>query len=363
MTDNKIWKPLDLIKVTEDYLAGKGIANARFDAELLLCRCLGIRQRMELYVQFERTVSGTELAAYRAMIKRRAAREPVSRIIGVRGFMGLDFAVTPAVLSPRPETEMLVETVLSIVAPPARKSEPEPMESAEPAPDDMSAELADMLDAYGADADSPDGTDAPARPAPKVRPKAPAKTAPKAQRITPDGRGLRILDLGTGSGCIAVSLAVKLPGATVVAVDASADALDTARANARTHKADSRIDFRTGDWFAACRAPERFDFILSNPPYLIRDDEAVQPEARNYDPPLSLWGGRDGLDCYRRIIPFALDWMAPGGMILFEVGAGQADAVASMLQSGGFEAVRTLDDYNKIARVVTGRAPGAGNNA
>jgi release factor glutamine methyltransferase len=166
--------------------------------------------------------------------------------------------------------------------------------------------------------------------------------------------------LGTGSGCVAVALAAFLPGASVAAVDASAKALAVARKNAASAGVAERVDFRQGDWFGGCRPGERFDFILSNPPYLVEGDPDIWPEVSRHDPPAALYGGRDGLDCYRRIIPDSLDRLLPGGRIFFEVGSGQAAAVARYLENAGYAGTAVVRDHGGVGRVVAGTAPAGG---
>lgn len=373
MPDEKTWTPLELVKVTTDYLASKQVPNPRLDAELLLLEVMGFARRVDLYAGFERKISGKELAAYRELIRRRSAREPVSRILGRREFMGIRFKITPDVFSPRPETELLVESALEALRP---KPVPIPAEAAMPetyaAGDGDDAALIDpslaimlekALDSYAEDAESADdeenpGAKHPAIPAagpiagPAVAPK--GRTAPargKRRPVVPERR-VRVLDLGTGSGCIAVSLAAHLPGAAVVAVDASPKALAVAKHNAAEAGVADRVEFRQGDWFAGCRDGEVFDAVLSNPPYLVEGDPEIWPEAARFDPPLALYGGRDGLDPYRRIAHEAMERLVPGGLIFFEVGAGQAGRVADLLRGRGFREVTVVVDYGGVERVV-----------
>lgn len=362
----KVWKPLELVKVTADYLAGKQIPNSRMDAEVLLCDVMGLKRRVDLYAGFEREISGKELGAYRELIKRRAAREPVSRILGRREFMGLDFKVTMDVLSPRSETELLVETVIEAVRPKKRVSQ-ESVSVTEPAQDDasnvddaaMPEELARLLDSYGEDLDDPDAVDeaevATTTPAPRKTVASPKveRSGEKKSREPAAGYGqIRILDLGTGSGCIAVATAAMLPEAIVMAVDASPAALAVAKENAKKAGVADRMEFRRGDWFAACREGEQFDFILSNPPYLVKDDPEIWPEVALYDPPAALYGGSDGLDCYRRIVPKAGERLKRGGEIMFEVGMGQAERVVHLLEHNGFTDVKVIRDYGGTERVI-----------
>lgn len=378
MAEEKTWQPLELIKVTADYLAGKNIPNPRLDAEIMLCDILGLQRRVDLYAGFEREISGKELTAYREFVRRRSAREPVSRILGRREFMGIAFAVTPDVLSPRPETELLVEAVLEKVMP-KKAGLPEP-EADEPAAASevtteaeygsaMAAELDRLLDSYSEDVeDEADLDREPPSPSAQTRrmpappnsrdlrtPRGPAKPVKKA--AAPAGPELRILDLGTGSGCIAVSLAAHCPRARIVAVDASPKALAVAKKNAANAKVAERVEFRQGDWFAGCKDGERYDAIVSNPPYLVEGDADIWPEVSAYDPPAALYGGQDGLDCYRRIVPGTPEWLAPEGRVFFEVGAGQARKVADLLARRGFREVAVTKDYGGVERVVTAMAP------
>lgn len=314
------WTPLPLVKKTAAYLAEKGVPGARLDAEVLLASVLGL-SRITLYASSERVLSEAEVDAYRAMVRRRANREPVSRILGKREFMGLDFHVTPEVLSPRPETEILVEQALRILCP-ERKGLPR-------------AGAPTRMRPLGG---FPEGV---------AEPEAPTYAAEPERRV---------LDIGTGSGCIAVSLAVLAPGVRVVAGDVSAAALAVAEENAGRHGVGERIDFREGDLFSVCAAVEVFDVIVSNPPYLVEGDTDIWPEVARYDPPLALYGGADGLAVYRALAGSVERHLRPGGALLLEVGAGQADAVAGILREAtlltGIEAV---PDHAGIDRVVMAR--------
>ena len=374
MAEQKTWKPLELIKVTADYLATKNVPSPRLDAEVLLCAVLGLKRRVDLYAGFETEISGKNLDAFRELIRRRSLREPVSRILGRREFMGIDFAVTPDVLSPRPETELLVEAVLECVNPKKNTLPPEEVEETQPVAEEetqaggddaMAADLEKLLDSYAEDVDDENDIDAapvqakpvPRQAAPARRQRnAPAIAAKRGKAETSAVRAL-VLDLGTGSGCIAVSIAAHLPGARVVAVDASPKALAVAKKNAAKANVAERVDFRQGDWFAGCRDGEAFDFVVSNPPYLVEGDAEIWPEVAQYDPPAALYGGRDGLDCYRRIVPDAPLWLAPEGWLFLEVGAEQAKRVAELLARRGFREVTVVADYGGIERVVKGKAP------
>ena len=277
------WTIRKVLDWTRTYLAEKGVENSRLEAEWLLAETLRT-DRMGLYLNLDKPLHAGELAAFRAVVARRARREPLQYILGTQEFMGLDFKVTPAVLIPRHDTEVLVEEALRRAAP-----------------------------------------------------------------------GARILDIGTGSGCIAIVLAKRLAEASVVAVDISAEALGVARENAAAN--DVTVDFRLGSLLAAVRS-EIFDVIVSNPPYIPAGDLAgLQPEVRDFEPPAALDGGADGLEVYRVLVPEALAQLAPGGWLVVELGIGQAEAVADLFRATGFMDIFTSRDPGSIDRVVGGRRP------
>ena len=366
------WTPLALVKTSADYLTGKGVPGARLDAEILLCRALGLRGRVELYAGFERAVAPAELDRYREWIRRRAAREPVSRILGEKEFMGLRFAVTPAVLSPRPESEILVEAALARLRPPKPRAAPsrgavEPEEDG--AADAAAGAWMDaLLDAYAQGGGEDDDPDAPEVPTPPVAAAGPPRPPPPRWRGAAAAAAVpaapaRILDMGTGSGCLAVALAVRHPAARVAAVDISAEALAVARANARELGVGDRVEFRLGDWWDACAPDEAFDVIVSNPPYLTEGDPDIWPEARDYDPPKALYGGGDGLAFFRRLAEGWPGRLKAGGWLLAEVGFGQSERVADAWRASGLSDVEIINDHADIGRVVAGRRPGASQGA
>ncbi|MBC8015227.1 MAG: peptide chain release factor N(5)-glutamine methyltransferase [Sporomusaceae bacterium] len=282
MKNNKVWTIETILKWTKQYFGEKGVENPRLDAEVLLSHILQC-DRLHLYVHFDQPLEERELAAFRAAVKKRAARLPIAYIIGSKEFMGLDFQVTPAVLIPRPDTEILVEAALKRLAA----------------------------------ADSP-----------------------------------HILDIGTGSGAICISLLVALQSARSVTVDISPEALAVAEANAEKHQVTQRLTFCQGDLFEPVQG-QVFTAILSNPPYIPKADIAgLTPEVRQ-EPSQALVGGIDGLDFYRRIIREGRNYLAPGGFIAMEVGIGQAQKVAAMAEKTGFFKVsEIIKDYGGIERVV-----------
>lgn len=275
------WTLLRVLDWTKGYLAEKGIENARLETEWILCSVLGL-DRVGLYLNFDRPLSETELADIRRMVARRAKREPLQYLLGSQEFCGLDFMVSPAVLIPRHDTEVLVEEVL--------------------------------------------------RRIPTVR---------------------SVLDIGVGSGCIAVSLAKRFPEATVWGVDCSTEVLQVAAKNAEHHSVCLQLS--QGSLFEPFEGM-RFQLIVSNPPYIPTSDMAgLQPEVRDYEPRQALDGGADGLDFYRQIVAQAPVHLEPGGWLMMEVGIGQAGAVRELLRCTGFDSLFTAADPSGIDRVVSGQ--------
>jgi release factor glutamine methyltransferase len=271
-------------------LSAAGIAEAGRDAEHLLGHVLGVH-RAALHGDPARPVADEEMERFRALVRRRAAREPLQHLTGEQEFWSLSFQVTPGVLIPRPESEHLIEVLLRL--------------------------------------------------------------------------GLRhdphLLDVGTGSGCLAIAAAREIPGALVVATDIDATALDIARGNALRHGVSERMTFLRGDLFAplAGRHLERgFDAILSNPPYIPEAELAgLEPEVRDHEPRGALTPGPDGLVIHRRLAEGAAAWLRPGGALLVEIGAGQAEAARALYPPGGaFDLVAVEPDLAGIPRVVIARA-------
>ena len=263
-------------------------ADAARDAASLLRHALGISQAAML-ADSGREVTQDQQAAYDALIQRRAANEPIQYITGEQEFYGLALRVTPAVLIPRPETELLVEAVLTEVKQGGLKS------------------------------------------------------------------ALRILDVGTGSGAIAIALAHNLPSAQIIAVDLSGTALEVAVVNTARHQLMDRIQFIESDLLEGLASDGLpFDVIVSNPPYVPANDRAsLHPQVRDYEPGVALFAGADGLDIYRRLIPQARAALLPNGLLALEIGHGQREAIASLLS--GWNEVRFVDDLQQIARIAVAR--------
>jgi len=292
----------DALRAATEWLRASGSRSPRLDAELLLATALGVG-RAELFRAPERVLTIIEERRFDGYLVRRQAREPVAYIRGRRAFRGIELEVTPAVLIPRPETETLVDVALEALA------------------------------AVPAGGDAASGAAAPGLYEPVT------------------------LDVGTGSGCIALALAAENPFVRLVATDVSEAAVEVARRNAARLGLDGRVDIRVGDLLDDLLPRERFDLIVSNPPY-IPDAEyrTLEANVRDYEPRLALHGGDDGLDVERRLIPAAAARLRSGGLLAVEVGAGQAAAVRALFAAAGaFEAAQERADLAGIARVVFAR--------
>jgi release factor glutamine methyltransferase len=269
------------------------------EAELLFSSVLNCN-RMSLYLDRQRLLTGDESKAISAALKRRIAGEPLEYILASTEFMGLEFKLSPDVLIPRPETEILVETAIRL-----------------------------------------------------------ASTTPcsKQGRVAVN---TRILDLGTGSGCIAVSLAKFLPDAEITAVDISQEALKVAAENAEAHNV--KINFIRSDLFSSpALSSFKYEIIVSNPPYIVSEEiERLQPEL-SYEPRVALDAGPDGLEFYRRIADKAPDHLEKGGFLVMEMGFGQSKAVENIFnKSKKFEIIEIVKDYNNIDRVIVARRQTSG---
>lgn len=286
-----------------------GSRSPRLDAELLLAAALGV-ERTGLLRAPERELTADEARRLEGYVARREAHEPVAYIRGRRAFRTLELEVSPAVLIPRPETETLVDVALEVLA------------------------------------------------AVPVRADGAAEYEP------------RVLDVGTGSGCIALALAAEDPFVRVTAVDVDEAAADVARRNAARLGLGGRVEVLVSDLLAGLEPDAWFDLVVSNPPYVPAGEyEALEINVRGYEPRLALHGGTDGLDVYRRLLPQAACALLPGGTLAVEVGAGESEAVAELFAATGmYEPARVRADLAGIPRVVWARrgpddAPSAGDEA
>jgi release factor glutamine methyltransferase len=276
-------------------LESESVPSAALAAELLLLHVTQ-RDRTWIYAHPESLLSGDQWQHYFALVARRAAGTPVQYLTGHQEFWGLDFEVTPAVLIPRPETEHVVEVALARLPP----------------------------------------------------------------RVT---ETLRVADVGTGSGCLAVALAAELPRARIFATDISGATLSVARRNAAKHGVATRIEFLecnlldaflSGDASPAAAPDVAFDLIVSNPPYIALADAASLPrEVRDHEPAAALFAGESGLDVYGPLIRQAEKLLAPGGLLVVELGCSAADHVGTLLSSPVWRDVAVADDLAGIARVAS----------
>ncbi|HET6637157.1 MAG TPA: peptide chain release factor N(5)-glutamine methyltransferase [Gemmatimonadota bacterium] len=265
------WSVLAILRTTTSFLEERGVSEPRLSAEHLLADVLDCR-RLDLYLRFDRPLSPDEVESYRSRVRRRLAGEPVQYITGVAGFRGLELAVDPRVLVPRPETERLVAEVLEW-----------------------------------------------------ARAKAARGAAPAA--------GWRILDLGTGSGAIACALALELEGARlVVGSDRSRPALEVARANAARVGA-GRVAWVEADGLSAFRVAAAFDAIVCNPPYVAETDRSALPaEVRDWEPAEALFAGPEGTEAIARVVREAPEHLAADGLLAIEIGDRQEPAVRRMVE-------------------------------
>jgi release factor glutamine methyltransferase len=303
MNTEKQWKVLDLINTTTQYFSEKEIENPRLNAEQLLGHTLNL-SRVQLYVSFERPLTNDELTGFREKVRRRANREPLQYILGEMEFMGLPVKVTPDVLIPRPETEILVEEVLTFK---------EIIQSANPL----------------------------------------------------------ILDIGTGSGCIAIALAKMWPEARLVALEQSKAALDVTEENCALNELESfRLDHNTSaeqllpgsvhllhhDILSGLPANlnSAFDVVVSNPPYIAKQEMAgLQPEVKDFEPWPALTDNADGLQFYKQIFGLTKEQRElKTNYLCLEMSGSQPEKIVSLASEFSFASVEVKNDLNQIPRVL-----------
>lgn len=284
------WTVGRLLQWTADYLKSHGSESPRLDAEVLLAKSLGC-QRIQLYTSFDIEPNETVRAAFRELVRRRAEGVPVAYLVGHREFYSLDFRVTPDVLIPRPETELLVIALLDL-----------------------------------------------------------AKTRPVGEKLT-------IADVGTGSGIIAVCAVKHLPGCRVTAIDTSPAALEVAKSNAQKHGVAERIEFVQSDLFAGVAVENKFDFILSNPPYVATGElNTLAPDVRNHEPHAALLASTRGTEVIERLIPQSAERLNPGGYFIMEISPMIHDCVLALFAAEKrFEPATTIKDLARLPRVVQTR--------
>lgn len=280
--NSETWTLLKLLRWTTNYFAEKGIDNPRLDAELLLANVLKL-DRVGLYLNYDRPLSRDELDVARPLVKKRGQREPLQYLLGSTEFWSLPFKVTPAVLIPRADTEILVEEALARA-----------------------------------------------------------------------GSAGELLDVGTGSGAIVISLASELSDWQLTGLDISAAALAIARENIELNQVAERVHLVQGD--LAELPVQQYDLIVSNPPYIAQQEwDELMPEVRCFEPQLALLAENEGLGCYQQLAAQADSRLKSGGWLLLEVGYQQADSVQELLIAAGLSNLFIRKDYSGQPRVVGGQ--------
>lgn len=287
MSQPEVWTVGRLLQWTTGYLKDRQADSPRLDAEVLLAEALGCR-RIDLYTAFDQQPGEAARTKFRGLVRRRAQGTPVAYLVGRREFYSLDFRVTPEVLIPRPETELLVVTLLDLA------------------------------------------------------------------RARPPGGPIRIADVGTGSGIIAVCAAKHLPACRVTAIDISPAALRIARANAAEHGVGERIEWLESDLFAAVEPGRRFDFIVSNPPYVGSAGlETLAPDVRQHEPQAALLAGERGTEVIEKLIPQAAERLNRGGHLVIEISPTIHDQARGLLEADErLEPGPTIKDLARLPRVV-----------
>jgi release factor glutamine methyltransferase len=273
-------------------LDGEGVGSPRMNGEMLLMFVLGC-DRAHLYAHSERELTADEQSRYEDAVGLRASGYPAQYITGHQEFWGLDLIVSPDVLIPRPETEHVVETALELVRADAGRY---------------------------------------------------AEAGPK------------LVDVGTGSGAIALALATELPAAEIYAIELSPEALEVAKANAARLQLDGHVRFLVSDVMDSVPRDGSFDLVLSNPPYVgFHEADKVQDVVKKFEPRMAVFAGECGLDVIRRLIPQAYDALRPGGYLIFEIGYTMAPAATELL--AGWMDVHAVADLAGIPRVMVARRP------
>lgn len=285
--EEQIWSILKLVDWSTNYLAQRGFDEARLNTELILCHVLGLR-RIDLYLKYDMILSSQELSTFKSLFKRRLTHEPVQYILGYTELMDIRFEVTRDVLIPRPETEILIEGVIThckLANPPVEK----------------------------------------------------------------------IFEIGTGSGCIAVSLTKHLPNLFITTIDKSFEALEVAKRNAVASNVKERINFINLDFLQndLNSFSDNYDIIVSNPPYISKEEiDSLQPEVRLYEPQSAYTDFGDGLAFYKAISHHGNKMLHNDGWIFVEVGYNQNENVREIFKRDGYRNIEIIKDYDGNVRVV-----------
>jgi release factor glutamine methyltransferase len=301
-TKRDTWTILSAIEWTHDYFKQHEIETPRLDAELLLAHVLGV-ERIQLYINFDKPLYSRELDQFKQIILRRAKREPIAYITGQKEFWSLAFKVSPDVLIPRPETELLVQILL-----------------------DLRKRKEDGL----------------------------LRQSPRSHKAK-----CTVLDIGAGCGNIAISLVREMPGFRILASDISSEAIKLAQENARFYGVDGNLSCWQGDLFEPFYGTQlegKVDFVVSNPPYIPTDQLAGLPPEVGFEPRLALDGGIDGTSVQVRIIEESLRFLIPGGYLIMETGVSQANHLMQLgREDSRWADFRVVPDYSGLSRVILGR--------
>lgn len=311
----------DLIKIYSDKLVDIS-DTPRLDVDMMLCKALGNVDRIYIHMNIDRELDKDKQEYFEKMFKDRLEGRPIAYILNNREFMGLDFYVEEGVLIPRPDTEILVEEIIYVYN--KQGSATVFLEDSNEESSDASRELE------------------------KERLRRNSKKDLKEE--------LKIVEIGTGSGAITVSLAKYLESSTVLSLDISDTALKIGEKNAVNNGVIDRVSFKKSNMFSAIEKEDiKFDIVVSNPPYIRRADmDTLQKQVKDFEPHLALDGGLDGLNFYRSITRESKKYLKHGGMLAYEVGHDQAEEVSNILKDEGFKKIYTKKDLQSIDRVVIG---------
>lgn len=289
MTNEKIWTIKKLLDWSANYLSEKGFSDSRLNAEILLCHALKYKNRIDLYLHFDKPLRQSELDIYKALLKRRLNHEPIQYIVGEAEFMGLRFKVDRRVLIPRPETEILVESII------------------------------DFYRKYN-----------------KLK--------------------LKVLDIGTGCANIAISIAKMCTNAEIVAIDASKSALEVAEENIKNHNLSNKIKLKFLNIFDDVSDLKNFDVVVSNPPYVSKNEFTyLSEEIKNYEPLIALTDEADGLSYFRRIADISRFVLNTTGWLFFEIAYNQKKMVTGILEEYGYFNIEVFKDLSGYDRVIKAR--------
>ncbi|MCK4532367.1 peptide chain release factor N(5)-glutamine methyltransferase [bacterium] len=298
----KTWTVSDVLKWTTQYFNSNNISEARLDAEVLLSYVLDL-ERLKLYLEFDRVLKKEELNDYKSLIKRRLDFIPVAYLVGQKEFMGLGFFVNKHVLIPRPETELLAETVIN-----------------------------------------------------KIKEGFPYSFKEKTEKVELVKESIpQIIDLGVGCGNIAVSIAKYVKKCKIYAIDVSQKCLEVAFHNSKTYKIEDKITFLLGSLFYSLEGYNlkgKIDFIVSNPPYVKTTEFDSLPLEVKQEPYIALNGGQDGMDFYHRIISQSLIYLKEEGYLILEIGDGQKEEIVDLMEKKGFCSIQVVRDYSGIERLI-----------